>query len=207
MMNKIAVLGCAILTLVVSTQASSIDVLRDDFLSKIGTDRQKVILSLLPADTNYQKAMEHLNKQPYMLKMPELSFHGQKIEGRYLPDCEKAMPYLVESLKSKANTLSAYLGLHCINNDAFIKKNSELLQKKRAFAESLYANEKLLCTGYLAYGDVLMNGIAGNPDPSKAQKVYEEGKAKCSRFASDWEKKVLDIKIEQARFKTKSPSK
>ena len=206
-MNKIAVLGCTFLTFVVSAHASSIDVLKDDFLSKIGTDRQKVILSLLAADTNYQKAMDHLNKQPYMLKMPELNFHGQKVEGRYLPDCEKAMPYLTESLKSKTNTLSAYLGLHCINNDAFIKKNAELLQKKRTFAESLYANEKQLCTSYLAYGDVLMNGIAGSPEPSKALKVYEEGKFKCSRFASDWEKKVLEIKIDQARFKTKPQAK
>ena len=206
-MNKIVVLGCAISSFVVSMQASSIDVLKDDFLSKIGADRQKVILSLLAGDTNYQKAMDYLNKQSYMLKMPELTFHGQKTEGRYLPDCEKAMPFLADSLKSKNNTLSAYLGLHCINNDAFIKKNADLLQKKRIFAESLYANEKQLCMGYLAYGDILMNGVAGTPEPPKALKVYEEGKVKCSRFASDWEKKVLDIKIDQARFKTKPQAK
>lgn len=206
-MNKIAVLGCVISSFVVSIQASSIDVLKDDFLSKVGTDRQKVILALLSSDTNYQKGMEYLNKQSYMLKMPELNFHGQKIEGRFLPDCEKAMPFLTESLKVKNNTLSAYLGLHCINNDAFIKKSPDLLQKKRIFAESLYTNEKQLCMGYLAYGDVLMNGIAGTPEPSKALKVYEEGKLKCSRLASDWEKKVIDIKIEQARFKTKPQTK
>lgn len=187
--------------------ASTVETVQDDFFQKIGSERQKAVVFILNSDSSYKKAMDYLNNQAYMLKMPELTFHGQKVAGRYLPDCEKALPFLYESFKSKQNTLSAYLGLYCINNNAFVKKSADLLKKKRDFAEGLYAQEKQMCMSYITFGDVLMNGIAGTPDPAKAIKVFDEAKLRCYRFASEWEKRVIDTKLEQAKYKNRLPAK
>ena len=187
--------------------ASTYEVLRDDFFQKIGTDRQKVLITIVNTDDDYKKAMDYLNDSAYMLKMPELTFHGQKIEGRHMPDCEKAMPYFISSFTKKNNTLSAYLGLHCINNDAFMKKNADVLKQKRTLSEGLYKVEKQLCMSYITFGDVLMNGVAGTPEPARAIKVFDEAKLRCYRFASDWEKRIIDTKLEQAKYKNRLPLK
>ena len=208
MKSKIHILISVALTLfTVGANASTFEVLRDDFLQKIGPDRQKALTVIINSDDDYKKASNYMNDSSYMLKMPELNFHGQKITGRYMPDCEKALPYFINSFSKKNNTLSAYLGLHCINSDAFLKKNAETMKQKRALSEGLYKGEKQLCQSYISYGDVLMNGVAGTPEPAKAIKVYEEAKLRCFRFANDWEKRVIDTKLEQAKYKNRLPSK
>ena len=207
MKTKLHICLSVITLLSVGAIDSTIEVLRDDFFQKIGADRQKALITIVNTDDDYKKAMDYLNDSAYMLKMPELTFHGQKISGRSMPDCEKAMPHLINSFTKKNNTLSAYLGLHCINNDAFIKKNADLLKQKRTFAEGLYKVEKQLCMSYITFGDVLMNGVAGAPEPAKAIKVFDEAKLRCYRFASDWEKRIIDTKLEQAKFKNRLPSK
>lgn len=186
-----------------TVDASAIEEHKNAFLKKIGAERQRVISALLQTDDEYKKAMEYLSNDAYMLKMPELTFHGKKIESRFLPDCAKALPHLSKSFHNSKNTLSAHLGINCITNDAFTKKDASLVKMHREFAEGLYTNEKSYCGGYLAYGDILMHGIGGSPDYAKAQKVFEEGKFKCSRFSTEWELRVLDTKIEQAKFKNK----
>ncbi|AHJ13007.1 PCRF domain-containing protein [Sulfurospirillum multivorans] len=207
MKTQIHICMSIITLLSVGAFASTVEVLRDDFFQKIGTERQKALTPIVNADDDYKKAMDYLNDSAYMLKMPELNFHGQKIAGRYMPDCEKALPYFINSFSKKNNTLSAYLGLHCINNDAFMKKNADTLKQKRIFAEGLYKVEKQLCMSYITFGDVLINGVAGAPEPAKAIKVFDEAKLRCYRFASDWEKRVIDTKLEQAKYKNRLPSK
>lgn len=188
---------------VLSADASTIEEHINAFFKKISPERQKVIASLVQTDPEYKQAIEYLSNDAYMLKMPELTFHGKKIEGRFLPDCAKALPHLSKSFQNSKNTLSAYLGINCITNDAFTKKDTSLVKMHREFAEGLYTHEKSFCGGYMAYGDMLMHGIGGSPDYAKALKVFEEGKFKCSRFSTEWELRVLDTKIEQAKFKNK----
>ena len=189
---------------VCANATSTYESVKEDFFKKITPERQKALTQISSNDTDLKKAMDYLTNQANMLKMPEFNFHGQKVDGRYMPDCEKALPYLVDSFAKNKNSLSAYIGLYCINNDTFMKKTPESIKQKKFLAEGLYQNEKNLCMGYISYGDILLNGYAITPDPSKALKVFEESKLHCYRFASDWEKRVIETKIEQARFKLRT---
>lgn len=191
---------------VCANATSTYESVRDDFMQKISPERQKTLIQISSTDQSYKNAMEYLTNQSKMLKMPELSFHGKKIEGRYMPDCQNALPYLAESFAKNKNSLSAYIGLYCLNNDVFMKKSSDNVKQKKLFSEGLYQSEKTLCMGYLSYGDVLMHGYATTPDPAKALKVFEESKLHCFRYASDWEKRVIETKIEQAKYKLRVPT-
>ena len=198
--KKQAIIGTIFFSL--CAQASTIDSVRENFFNHIGEKRQKSVIALLQNDKNYIKAIEYLTNPTLMLTLPSVEFHGQKMDERKMPDCKKALPFLVESFKITHNTLSAYLGLHCINNDTlFGKKDVKALEAKRMLAEGLFINEKLLCSGYIDYGTILIDGIAGVPDLEKAEKVFNEAKIKCYPSASDWEKRVIENKLEQIALK------
>lgn len=195
--------------------ANETTVLKTRFYSNVNQNVEQQIKNIVKKDKYYHLAIEYLTEPSMTInrkfitndpeELEDLSKEERKAKIRTktvsLPNYPAALKEFQKSVNAYSNPLSAYIAMYIIKTKIPARTIKEI-KMKRKYSELLYKTTHL-CSAYIDYSDILMNGIGGKTNLDKAYAVLKEAK-KCYPSASDWQKQIIEMKISRVKLLKKN---